>query len=71
FDKHTLVFETIYNPEQTLLIKHARAAGCDTLTGVDMFVHQAARQFELFTGQPADLELMRYEVKRATSAAKY
>ena len=71
FDKHTLVFETIYNPEQTLFVKHARAAGCDTLTGVDMFTHQAARQFELFTGQPADLELMRFEVKRATSAARY
>jgi 3-dehydroquinate dehydratase/shikimate dehydrogenase len=36
-----------------------------------MFTHQAARQFELFTGQPADLELMRFEVKRATSAARY
>ena len=71
FDKHTLVFDTIYNPEQTMFIKLARQANCKTLTGVDMFAQQAARQFELFTGQPADLELMRYEVKRGTSAARY
>lgn len=71
FDRHTLVFDTIYNPEQTLFIKYARQAGCETLTGVDMFVHQAARQFELFTGVPADTEIMRYEVKRGTSAARY
>jgi 3-dehydroquinate dehydratase/shikimate dehydrogenase len=71
FDKHTLVFDTIYNPEQTMFIKLARQANCKTLTGVDMFAQQAARQFELFTDHPADLELMRYEVKRGTSAARY
>ena len=66
-----LVFDTVYNPEQTLLIKHARERGCRTVTGIDMFVRQAAKQFELFTGIDADLELIRYEVKRAISAAKY
>ena len=71
FDKRTLVFDTIYNPEQTLFIKLAREAGCITVTGIDMFVRQAGRQFELFTGTEPDLDLIRYEVKRATSAAKY
>ena len=66
-----LVFDTVYNPEQTLLIKNARERGCPTVTGIDMFVRQAAKQFELFTGKDADLELIRYEVKRAISAAKY
>ncbi len=66
-----LVFDTVYNPEQTLLIKHARDRGCTTVTGIDMFVRQAAKQFVLFTGKEADLELIRYEVKRAISAAKY
>jgi 3-dehydroquinate dehydratase/shikimate dehydrogenase len=70
-DSRTVVFDTIYNPEQTLLIKQARKAQCETLTGVDMFVRQAAQQYQLFTGRPADLELMRAELKRATSAAKY
>jgi 3-dehydroquinate dehydratase / shikimate dehydrogenase len=71
FTAQTLVFDVIYNPEQTMFIKFARKAGCRTITGVDMFARQAARQFELFTGQPADVEAMRYEVKRGTSAARY
>jgi 3-dehydroquinate dehydratase/shikimate dehydrogenase len=64
------VFDTVYNPEQTLLIKQAREAGCHTITGIDMFVGQAALQFNLFTGQKAPLELMRQVVRRAISAAK-
>lgn len=71
FDPEVVVFDTIYNPEQTLFIKYARQAGCETLTGVDMFVRQAERQFQLFTGQQADRELLRAEVKRGTSAARY
>ena len=70
-DRHTLVFDTIYNPSRTLFIKHARDAGCPTLTGVDMFVRQAAEQFKLFTGKDADEEVILYEVKRALSAARY
>jgi 3-dehydroquinate dehydratase/shikimate dehydrogenase len=62
-----MVFETIYTPETTLLVKEARARGCHVLTGVDMFVRQAALQFELFTGRAAPLELMRGIVKRVLS----
>ena len=70
-NKKTLVFDTVYNPEQTLFIKYAREAECDLITGVDMFVLQAAQQFKLFTGKEPNIELIRYEVKRATSAARY
>ena len=66
----TAVFDTVYNPEQTLFIKQAREVGCPTITGIDMFVGQAALQFRLFTGQPAPLELMRQVIRRAISAAK-
>lgn len=62
-----VVFDTVYNPEQTLLIKEARARGCQTVTGVEMFVRQAAMQFELFTGQRADVETMREILRRALS----
>ena len=71
FDKKCIVFDTVYNPEQTLFIKQARVAECTTITGVDMFVRQAARQFKLFTNTDPDVKLIRYEVKRAISAAKY
>ncbi|MGQ9503387.1 MAG: shikimate dehydrogenase [Thermogutta sp.] len=68
---HMLVFDAVYNPENTLLIKDARARGCKVVTGVEMFVRQACMQFKLFTGQNGPAELMREVLKRATSAAKW
>jgi 3-dehydroquinate dehydratase/shikimate dehydrogenase len=65
------VFDTVYNPEQTLLIKQAREAQCTVITGVDMFVGQAGLQYKLFTGQDASPELMRQVMRRAISAVKY
>ena len=65
-----VVFDTIYNPEQTLLIKQARENACEVITGVEMFVGQAAHQFRLFTGEDAPAEMMRQVVRRAISAAK-
>lgn len=62
-----MVFDTVYIPESTMLIKAARDRGCHVLTGVDMFVRQAALQFKLFTGQEAPLKLMNAVVRRALS----
>jgi 3-dehydroquinate dehydratase/shikimate dehydrogenase len=61
------VFDTIYTPETTLLLREARARGCFVITGVDMFVRQAARQIELFTGLTPDLAQMRDIMRRALS----
>jgi 3-dehydroquinate dehydratase/shikimate dehydrogenase len=61
------VFDTVYTPENTLLIQEARARGCHVITGVDLFVRQAALQFRLFTGREPPLELFRSVVKRALS----
>ena len=60
-----LVFDAVYNPENTLLIKSAREKGCKTVTGVEMFVGQACYQFKLFTGQKASASKMRNLVKEA------
>jgi 3-dehydroquinate dehydratase/shikimate dehydrogenase len=65
------VFDTVYNPEQTLLLKEARAAGCTVVTGLEMFVRQAGLQFKLFTGQDPPLETMRESIRRAIGPAKY
>ena len=65
-----LVFDTVYNPEQTLLLKQARDRGCHAATGVEMFVRQAARQYQYFTGRPGPIELMRKVVRRAISHVK-
>ena len=53
------VFDTVYNPAETLLLKQAKHTGAKTIDGVAMFVNQAAAQFKLFTDQPAKLDLMR------------
>ncbi len=53
------VFDTVYNPAETLLLKQARQAGAKTIDGLSMFVSQARAQFRLFAGQEADPELMR------------
>jgi 3-dehydroquinate dehydratase/shikimate dehydrogenase len=62
-----IVFELIYTPEQTLLVKEARSRGCHVITGVEMFVRQAAEQFRLFTHKEAPLEAMRKVVRKALS----
>jgi 3-dehydroquinate dehydratase/shikimate dehydrogenase len=66
-----VVFDTVYNPESTLLLKEARAHGCRIATGVEMFIRQAALQFLLFTGKEAPEALMRDTLKRAIGPVKY
>jgi 3-dehydroquinate dehydratase/shikimate dehydrogenase len=53
------VFDTIYNPAETLLLKQAKQLGVKTISGLAMFLKQALMQFKLFTGKNADTELMR------------
>jgi 3-dehydroquinate dehydratase/shikimate dehydrogenase len=55
-----LVFDTVYSPLETPLLKLARARGIPVVTGLEMFVQQGARQFEIWTGKPApESEMMR------------
>ena len=56
------VFDTIYNPIRTTLLAQAEQAGCLTVSGLDMFVNQAAAQFERWTGTPAPRDVMRRSV---------
>lgn len=67
----TVVFDSVYNPEQTLLLKEAKLQRCEVVSGLDMFVRQAALQFKLFTEQEAPIDLMRDEIRRAIGAANY
>jgi 3-dehydroquinate dehydratase / shikimate dehydrogenase len=47
------VFDMIYDPPETRLMRLAKARGAQVIPGVEMFVQQAARQFEIWTGKPA------------------
>jgi len=53
-----LVFDLVYNPIETPLIAMARQKGIAVIAGVEMFVQQGARQFEIWTGKPAPEEEM-------------
>jgi 3-dehydroquinate dehydratase/shikimate dehydrogenase len=56
--KARYVFEMIYDPPETRLMKLASAAGAQVIPGIEMFVQQAARQFEIWTGKPAPVDEM-------------
>ena len=52
------VFDMVYDPAETRLLKLAKERGAEAIPGSVMFVHQAARQFEIWTGKPAPREEM-------------
>jgi len=54
-----VVFDIVYTPLETKLLADARSRGLKTIPGVEMFVHQAALQFERFTGVDAPVGVMR------------
>jgi 3-dehydroquinate dehydratase/shikimate dehydrogenase len=53
------VFDTVYNPAETLLLKETKSKRAKRIDGISMFVNQAMAQFKLFTGTNGDPELMR------------
>jgi len=55
----TLVMDMIFNPPQTPLLHAAQAHGCHVLNGLSMLLYQGALAFELWTGRPAPIEVMR------------
>jgi shikimate dehydrogenase len=54
-----VVFDVVYTPLETKLLADAKSRGLKTISGVEMFVNQAALQFEHFTGNEAPVEVMR------------
>jgi len=66
-----LVFDLVYNPVETPLIRMARQQSIPIITGVEMFVHQGARQFEIWTGKPApEEEMLRVVIHALRQAAE-
>ena len=54
-----VVMDIVYNPVETELVENARAAGASVITGVEMLIHQGAASFEIWTGCPAPVDVMR------------
>lgn len=59
FHSGQVVCDLTYNPRDTVLLKAARSRGAVTVDGTGMLVHQGAIAFEIWTGQPAPVEVMR------------
>ncbi len=55
----SVAMDCVYTPRETRFLKIFSDAGCKAISGLEMFLHQAARQFELWHRQPADLGVMR------------
>ncbi len=60
-----VVFDMVYNPLDTLLLQHARAQGKQVISGSEMFIEQALRQFEIWTGENAPRAAMQRAVTEA------
>jgi 3-dehydroquinate dehydratase/shikimate dehydrogenase len=65
--KDMVVFDTVYNPPQTMLLKQAEEKDAKTIDGLSMFINQAAAQFKLFTGKNADPKIMRKTISNCLS----
>jgi shikimate dehydrogenase len=63
------VYDTIYKPAETGLLREAKAAGARIANGLGMLLHQGALSFEIWTGQPAPLEVMRRALEQAAASA--
>jgi len=66
--RHALVFDTVYRPLETRLLREATAAGCQTQDGLDMLVHQAVEQIRLWTGHAPDPQNLRQAADQALRA---
>ncbi len=53
-----IVFDIVYNPLETALIRHAQEQGKTVIRGLEMFLEQAVRQFEIWTGESAPRSAM-------------
>ena len=58
-DRAKAVYDMIYRPAETPLLKAAKAAGCSTANGLGMLLYQGAKALEIWTGKPAPVEVMR------------
>ena len=57
-----LVYDIVYNPAETLLLREAKNAGAQTINGIEMLIGQAIKQFEIWTGMDAPKDAMRQAV---------
>jgi len=63
-DRAHAAYDMIYRPAETAFLKAARSAGCRAANGLGMLLYQGAAAFELWTGRPAPIDVMRVALER-------
>ncbi len=66
--EHTTVFDVVYNPVDTPLVRGARERGANAVSGLGMLVYQAAESFKLWTGRDADTKVMLAAARESLAA---
>lgn len=59
------VFDAVYNPPETRLLREAKSIGAKTIDGIDMLVYQGAEAFEKWTGKKAPIQVMKKTVLKS------
>ncbi len=62
FHKDLFVFDVVYNPLETKLLKEAKECGCKTLGGLDMLVYQGVSAFEWWTNEKPNVNIMKSKI---------
>ncbi len=63
--KHHIAYDLVYHPLQTPFLKGAQAAGAKTISGLEMLLFQGAKSFEIWTGKPMPIDLVRQTLLQA------
>ena len=63
--KNTIVYDIVYNPQKTVLIREAQKRGLRTIGGLEMLIFQAQRAIEIWTGKSPDVNLMKIAAMEA------
>ena len=62
---HTIIYDLVYNPRETKLVKDAHAQGLSAITGLGMLIEQAALSFQMWTGRDPSREIMRSSIEQS------
>lgn len=63
--KDLVVYDVIYNPRKTKLLKQAEKKGCQIINGLDMLLYQGAKAFNLWTNQDMPIEKVKHIIEKA------
>ncbi|MFI4910569.1 MAG: shikimate dehydrogenase [Sedimentisphaeraceae bacterium JB056] len=67
-NENMTVFDTVYNPLETKLLKYAKSAGANTINGLEMFIEQAIEQYKLLTGEDAQKQVIEQVLREKLQA---